>query len=61
MTGTPLTRVSVRIAGGASYSLTFTVITDAFGMYRGSFGSTAAPGAYLVSAAGASASFSTVR
>ena len=61
VTGTPLTQVSVRIDGGASYSLTFTVTTDAFGLYRGSFGSTAAPGAYTVSVAGATASFSTVR
>ncbi|HYK99123.1 MAG TPA: hypothetical protein VEU77_12100 [Candidatus Acidoferrales bacterium] len=61
VTGAPLSEVRVRIAGGASYSLTFTVTTDAFGIYRGSFGSTAAPGAYVVSAAGATASFSTVR
>jgi hypothetical protein len=61
VTVTPLAQVSVAIAGGASYRVTFTVTTDAFGMYRGSFGSTAPPGAYTVSAAGASVTLSTVR
>lgn len=58
---TPNAELQVRIAGGRSYSLTFTVTTDALGMYRGSFGSTAAPGLYTVSVAGSVATFSTVR
>ena len=61
ITATPLAPVAVTITGGASYSLTFTVATDAIGMYRGTFGSTAAAGAYTLRAAGATASFSTLR
>lgn len=61
VTGTPLAQIAVSISGGNAYSVSFTVTTDALGMYRGSFGSTAAPGAYTVSAAGAVATFTTVR
>lgn len=49
----------VSIAGGRGYSVSFTVRTDAFGMYRGSFGATALPGTYTVRAAGAETTFST--
>jgi hypothetical protein len=59
--GTPGAEVQVSISGGRDYSVTFTVSTDALGMYRGSFGSTAAPGTYTVRAAGASATFVTAR
>jgi hypothetical protein len=45
--------VLVRISGAKGYAVTFTVRTDAFGMYRGSFGSTASAGTYTISAAGA--------
>lgn len=41
--------------------MTFTVTTDSLGMYRGSFGSTAAAGTYMVRAAGTSATFNTAR
>jgi hypothetical protein len=53
--------VRVSISGGAAYSVTFTVTTDGLGMYRGSFGSTAAPGTYTVRAAGAQATIDTAR
>jgi len=59
--GAPGTEVQVSISGGRDYDLTFTIATDALGMYRGSFGSTAAPGAYTVRAAGASAMLVTAR
>ena len=59
--GMPNAEIHVSIAGGRDYRVTFTVTADARGMYRGSFGSTAAPGSYTVSAAGAAATFSTVR
>jgi hypothetical protein len=41
--------------------VTFTVTTDNLGIYRGSFGSTAPPGGYIVSAAGARAEITTTR
>jgi hypothetical protein len=53
--------VDITIAGGNGYALTFTVRTDGAGMYRGSFGATAAPGRYTVSGAGASATLVTNR
>ena len=49
----PNSDVQVRIAGNG-YDLTHTVRTDAIGLYRGSFGSTAALGEYTLSADGAS-------
>jgi hypothetical protein len=51
--------VTVSITGDAGYTSTFTVQTDRFGMYRGSFGSTAPAGSYTVRAAGAQVTFST--
>ena len=45
----PNTDVAVRITG-TSYDLTYTVRTDAIGMYRGTFGSTAALGTYTLTA-----------
>ncbi len=45
----PNTDVQVRIAG-QSYDLAYTVRTDAIGMYRGTFGSTAAFGTYTLTA-----------
>ena len=51
----------VTISGNSSYVVTFTVTTDDLGIYRGTFGSTAPPGAYIVSAAGASAEITTAR
>jgi hypothetical protein len=59
--GTPSADVQVSITGAQGYSVTFTVRTDSLGMYRGSFGSTAAAGTYTVRAAGTSATFSTAR
>jgi hypothetical protein len=53
--------VSVSIGGGSLYTLTFTVTTDDLGMYRGSFGSTAPPGPYVVVSGTARAEFTTVR
>ena len=53
--------VEISIASASGYRLTFTVQTDGSGMYRGMFGTTAAPGVYTVSAAGASATFVTTR
>jgi hypothetical protein len=41
--------VNVRITG-KGYDLAYTVRTDAIGLYRGTFGSTAAPGTYTLSA-----------
>jgi hypothetical protein len=49
----PNSDVQVRIAG-YGYDLAYTVRTDAIGLYRGSFGSTAAVGAYTLSADSAS-------
>lgn len=60
-TGTAGAAVAVAIDGANGYRVTFTVTTDAFGIYRGSFGSTAAPGWYTVRAAGLAASLSTLR
>ncbi len=51
--------VQVSISGDAGYLVTFTVKTDVFGIYRGSFGSTATPGAYVVRGAGAAATLVT--
>ena len=59
--GLPGADVKVTITGMTDYSVTFTVRTDSLGMYRGSFGSTAAAGIYTVRAAGTSATFSTTR
>jgi hypothetical protein len=53
--------VEISITSASGYRLTFTVQTDGSGMYRGMFGTTAAPGAYTLSAAGASATFVTTR
>ncbi len=53
--------VPVSISGDAGYVVTFTVRTDAFGIYRGSFGSTATPGAYTVRGAGVAATLVTTR
>ena len=53
--------VPVSISGDAGYIVTFTVRTDAFGIYRGSFGSTATPGAYTVRGAGVAATLVTTR
>ena len=55
------TTVEISITSAAGYALTFTARTDGSGMYRGSFGATAAPGVYTVSAAGANATFVTTR
>jgi hypothetical protein len=51
--------VEITITSANGYRVSFTVRTDGSGMYRGTFGTTAAPGAYSVSAAGASATFVT--
>ncbi len=51
--------VQVSISGDAGYLVAFTVKTDVFGIYRGSFGSTATPGAYVVRGAGAAATLVT--
>ncbi|OLC53572.1 MAG: hypothetical protein AUH85_13940 [Chloroflexi bacterium 13_1_40CM_4_68_4] len=59
--GTPGADVTVSITSAQGYSLTFTARTDSLGMYRGSFGSTAAAGTYTVRAAGTSVTFSTAR
>jgi hypothetical protein len=53
--------VEVTIASASGYRLSFTAQTDGSGMYRGTFGTTAASGVYTVSAAGASATFVTTR
>lgn len=57
----PLAEVKVTIGGRSTYAVTFTVGTDDLGMYRGSFGSTAPPGTYQISAAGARGEFVTER
>lgn len=55
-TGSPSTTVLVSIARPLTgYLVTFTVLTDDLGLYRGSFGSTVSPGAYTISAAGVDA------
>jgi hypothetical protein len=46
--------VAVTITG-KSYDLAFTIRTDGIGMFRGTFGSTAAPGAYTLTAGTAAA------
>lgn len=58
-TGKPREPAEVTIAGTSTYTLRFTVTTDDLGMYRGTFGSTAPPGTYIVSASGARAELST--
>lgn len=60
-TASPLTPTKVTIGGASTYTVTFTVETDDLGLYRGTFGSTAPPGKYAVSAAGARAQFATQR
>jgi len=45
----PNSDVRVRISG-KSYDLAYTVRTDGIGMYRGTFGSTAALGTYTLTA-----------
>jgi hypothetical protein len=59
--GTPGAALEVSVTGENGYAVTFTVRTDALGMYRGSFGSTAPAGTYTVRAAGTWATFSTAR
>lgn len=54
----PASDVRVTIAGN-TYDLSFTVRTDAIGMYRGSFGSTAARGTYTLTAGTATATLDT--
>jgi hypothetical protein len=49
----------VAISGASTYVVTFTVRTDQWGLYRGSFGSTAPRGVYVISAAGAQTKFDT--
>ena len=51
----PNTDVRVTISG-QRYDLAYAVRTDGIGMYRGTFGSTAAPGAYILTAESATAS-----
>ncbi len=53
--------VEVTITSANGYRLSFTMLTDGSGMYRGTFGTTAAPGVYTVTAAGATATFATTR
>ena len=59
--GTANTALQVSVTGPNGYAVSFMVRTDALGMYRGSFGSTAPAGTYTVRAAGTSATFSTTR
>jgi hypothetical protein len=60
--GKPLTAEQVTIGGATTaYHVSFTVTTDDLGLYRGSFGSTAPPGGYVVTAAGARVTISTER
>jgi hypothetical protein len=58
-TGAANAPVSVAITGPAGYEVTFTVQSDAYGMYRGSFGGGTAPGQYTVRAAGVWAALTT--
>ena len=60
-TGAPRAPSEVTISGNTTYVVTFTVTTDDLGIYRGTFGSTAPAGAYIVSAAGARAEITTAR
>jgi len=57
--GLPATALAVSIDGDDGYHLSFTVTTDALGLFRASFGATAAPGTYTVRAGGAAATFTT--
>jgi len=59
--GMPLASSAVSISGKSTYVVAFTVTTDELGIYRGSFGSTAPLGAYVLSAAGARAEITTSR
>ena len=60
-TGQVRAPADVTISGASTYVVRFIVTTDDLGMYRGSFGSTAAPGTYFVSASGARAELRTDR
>ena len=60
-TGAPRAPSAVTISGNTTYVVTFTVTTDDLGIYRGTFGSTAPAGTYIVSAAGARAEITTAR
>jgi hypothetical protein len=60
-TGKPLTEERITIAGNSTYVVSFVVRTDDLGLYRGTFGSTAPPGTYLVSGTGARVEISTGR
>ena len=53
--------VEITITSASGYRLSFTARTNGSGMYRGTFGATAAPGLYTVTAAGATATFVTTR
>ncbi len=59
--GKPLADEKVTIAGNTTYAVSFTVKTDDLGIYRGTFGTTAPPGLYLVSASGARVELATGR
>ena len=62
LSGKPLIREQVTIGATATpYHVSFTVTTDDLGLYRGSFGSTAPPGEYVVTAAGTRVTISTAR
>ena len=58
-TGAPRAPSAVTISGKSTYVVTFTVTTDDLGFYRGTFGSTAPLGTYVLSAAGARAEITT--
>ena len=59
-TGNPLAAERVTIgAKTTTYVVSFTVTTDDLGLYRGTFGSTAPPGTYIIGAAGARAEVTT--
>jgi hypothetical protein len=60
-TGAPLAPSAVSISGNSTYVVTFNVTTDDIGIYRGTFGSTAPVGTYIVSAAGARVEITTSR
>jgi len=59
--GKRLEPASVSIGGRSLYTLTFAVTTDDLAMYRGSFGSTAPPGPYVIASGTAIARFTTAR
>ena len=59
--GAALAPVAVTISGSSTYVVTFIVKTDELGTYRGTFGSTAPSGGYVVSAAGVRAEITTAR